>query len=375
MIRILQILNGMNYGGMESMLMNYYRNINKDKIIFDFLVFTDGKNAYEDEIIRGGGRIYKITSRRKNPIKNYYELNNFFKNHNEYSIVQIHQGITYFAPLIFAWKFKVPIRIVHSHGIDYNLKNKHKWLYKKAKIIISKLATHFFACSESAAKELFTSEILTKNQYQIMTNAIDLEKLKFDSKIRDTIRSNNKFNDFELFVNVGRISYQKNGLFLIDVFNEIQKFKPNSILLFIGGEEDTEYKDKMLKKISRYNLSEKVIFTGAINNVNEYLMAADYFLMPSLFEGLPVAGIEAQASGLNCIFSNTITRELKVLDNVWFCSIENVSEWVKCIEKFSNTNRYEDFEVVSKSVFNIKDSANTMTKYYLDIYNDLGGKK
>lgn len=368
MIRILQVIGGMNYGGMESMLMNYLRNLDKEKVMFDFLTFTENENDYEEELLSMGSKIYKLTSRRKNPIKNYIQLNTFFKQHHEYKIVQIHQGITYFAPLLFAKKYKVPYRIVHSHGIDFKHRERYRFVYKLAKKIIEKNATNFFACSTSAANELFLPERIHQGNYYIMNNAILVDRFKFEDSVRQKIRTELNINDYTVFLNVGRISYQKNGLFLIDIFQRVLKGNNKAILLLIGEFAEVGYKKQIDEKIKQFGIQNNVRFLGPKSNINEYMFCADFLLMPSLFEGLPVVGIEAQTSGLKCIFSENITHEVKVTDNVQFASLDNVDEWIEKL-KLEKIDRINAYKIVKESTFNIENSSKKLTKYYENLLN------
>ena len=172
MIRVLQVIAGMNAGGMETMIMNYYRNLDRTKIQFDFLISEKEKCFYEDEINSLGGKIYRVTSRRTDIIKNRKELKQFFKKH-KYKIAEFHQGITYYYPLKMAKKYGVSKRIIHNHGIDRKFLKKFK-IYNEvfAKRRISNLATNYFSCSEEVNNQLFSNKIIKQNTIEIIPNAI-----------------------------------------------------------------------------------------------------------------------------------------------------------------------------------------------------------
>lgn len=363
-IRILQVVNIMDRAGLETMIMNYYRNIDKTKIQFDFLTHRPEDGAYDEEIKKMGGRIYKAPRLMPNNFIKYFKyMKSFFKEHPEYKIVHSHIDAMSYLPLKAAKKNNVPIRIAHSHSskLDKDYKYILKLIFKKN---ILKVATHNFACSNLAGKFLFKNK-----KYILLKNAICLDDFKYNAKIRDKIRNGMSISKEALVIgHVGRFCYIKNQLFLVDIFNEIHKEVPNSYLLLIGKGPDLE---KIKQKITKYNLDKNVILLIDRNDVNELYQAMDIFVMPSLFEGLPVVGVEAQANGLPCLFSNKISEEILITNNSEQMKLNNdVIEWKNKILSI-NTNRNKNaIKEMQEAGYDIKSSVKKLEKKYIDLYKN-----
>lgn len=361
-VYVLQVIAGLHAGGMESMIMNYLRNLDRDKIQMDFLVYSD-RSHYDAEVESLGSKIYRVTSRRQNPLKNYREIDSFFDLHKEYKIVHIHQGITYFKPLISAYKHNIPVRIVHSHGIDINYRKKYKWFYQNyAMPNIKKWATHYFACSMSAASELFLPDIIS--QVYLQHNAVNTEKFIFNKEKRIEIRKKLGIGSQYVLGHVGRFHYQKNQEFLIDIFSSVLKKNKDSLLLLVGGGDD---ETKIKEKVSRLGLEKNVLFLGVRNDIPDLMQAMDIFVLPSLFEGLPVVGVEAQAAGLPCIFANTITTETAITENCEFLDLANPLDlWADKILSYRNFSRENMYDDIIKQGYDIKTEAKKIEKFYKD---------
>lgn len=366
MIRILQVLGGMNAGGMETMIMNYYRNIDRNKIQFDFLITAKEKCFYEDEIKKLGGKIYRVTARNTNILKNRKELKEFFRN-NKYSVVEFHQGITYYYPLKMAKKHGVKTRIIHNHGIDRKFLKKYR-IYNElfAKKRISNLATNYFSCSEEVNDQLFSNKILKKGNIEIVSNAINIEKYKYNKVIRKEIRQELKIaENTKIYGHIGTFTYPKNHKFLIDIFENISKKEKESKLVLIGsGTLESDIK----RKVEEKGLQEKVIFLGIRDDVEKVLSAIDCFLFPSIFEGIPLTLIEAQANGVPVIMSDTISKEVLINSNCNRISLDNKFEWIKMsleIKDESEIERINRNENVAQTKFNIKTQAKKLQEVYL----------
>ena len=367
MIRVLQVIAGMNAGGMETMIMNYYRNMNRNKIQFDFLITAKEKCFYEDEINQLGGKIYRITSRSTNILKNRKELKEFFKN-NKYSVVEFHQGITYYYPLKMAKKYGVKIRIIHNHGIDRKFLKKYR-IYNElfAKKRISNLATNYFSCSEEVNNQLFSNKILKQGNIKIVPNAIDIEKYKYNKIARKEIRQELKIDEnTKVYGHIGTFTYPKNHKFLLEIFEKINKKEKESKLVLIGsGILESDIK----RKVTENGLQEKVIFLGIRNDIEKVLSAIDCFLFPSIFEGIPLTLIEAQANGVPIIMSNTISDKVLINSNCNRISLNNESEWIKMsLETISEseTDRINRNKMVAQTKFNIKTQAKKLQEIYLE---------
>ncbi len=360
-IRVLIIGMHDKIGGVETFLMNYYRNIDRNKIQFDFVSIYD-KLCFEDEIKQLGGKIYRICSEKKNPIKYCNQLTKIIKKNN-YRIIHINMlSLANILPIIVSKFQKVKHIIIHSHN-----SNTPSGIVRKILNCINKpftyLATDFFACSELAAQWMFGKRILKKHNLKIINNAIELDKYKFNENLRNIIRKKLNIENKFVIGHVGRFSFQKNHEFLIDVFYEVQKEEKNAILLLIG---EGELEEDIQRKVKELGIESKVMFLGTTNRVQDYLQAMDLFVLPSRFEGLPVVGIEAQASGTKCIFSKNITSEVKVTDNVEFIGLnENIERWKEEILKYKEAYKkdIDSNEIFEK--YEIKKASKELTDIYM----------
>lgn len=372
-IRIAHIIGKWLGGGVESVVMNYYRHIDRTKIQFDFLCDEDSTNIPYEEIEQLGGRVILIPPYQK-VFKYQKELIRIFKE-NKYKIVHSHINTLSVFPLRAAKKAGVKVRIAHSHSTT----NKKEWkknLLKQVLRPVSKVyATNYMCCSELAGRWLFGDKTYDSSQVYLLNNAIDLDKFKYNEKLRKEKRKELGISDDTLVIgHIGRFVAQKYHTFLIDIFNEVHKKNNNSILLLAG---QGPLKEEIENKVKELKLNDSVRFLGQRNDVNELYQAFDVFCLPSLYEGLPVVGVEAQATGLLCIFSDDMTKETKVLDTTEFLSLNNTpKDWADSI--LGDVKRYKRIdtskEMTSKN-FNIKEEAKKLEKYYLNLYNNGGEEK
>lgn len=357
MIRVLQVVNNMHRAGLETMLMNYYRNIDRTKIQFDFLTHRPEKGDYDDEIISMGGKVYYAPRLYPQNYLQYFKwMKKFFNEHPEYKIVHSHIDTMSAFPLLAAKLNNIPIRIAHSHTskLDRDLKFPIKYL---AKLIVPYVANHYFSCGEVAGKFLYGNK-----KFEIIRNAIDLEKYKFNNKVREKKRKELKLNNEFVIGHVGRYCYIKNQSFIIDIFNEILKERPNSKLLLIGSGPDEEL---LRQKVNKLNLNNNVIFLINRSDVDELYQVMDAFVMPSLFEGVPLVAVEAQANGLKCFLSDKISEEVFLTKNIEKISLGQKNEEWK--EKILNSE-YERQEEIPEELFqkgyDIKRSMQELIKKY-----------
>lgn len=368
-IKVLQVNAGTKgYGGVSAIVFNIYKNIDKEKVQFDFL--SPNKTTYgihRKDIEKMGGNIYELNI-DKNKIINKVLLSrrlNECLRKNKYDIIHINSGSFFFnlQVAMIAKKNRIKRIIVHSHN-TLNEKNKIKNLIVKIfKPVLNYYATDFMACSKKAATAMFTKKVATQKTI-IIKNGINIDKFKFNEIIREKIRKELNIEDnFVVIGHVGRFVPQKNHDFLIDCFNEIYKLNKNTVLLLIG---EGELEEKIKEKVSKLNLHNNVKFLGLRKNVNEIMQAMDVFVLPSLYEGLPIVGIEAQAAGLKCVMSDTITSEVDITNNVQFLNLEadSLSKWSKEILKYSNFDRKEIYKDIITSGYDIKSTADMVLKIY-----------
>ena len=369
-IRVASVIGRYIGGGVEAVTINYYRNIDKNKVQLDFICDEDSTNIPYEEIEKMGGKVIIIPSYSK-PFKYHKELKKVLKEGN-YKI--IHSNINTLSVFsLFAAKCAgVPVRIAHSHSTT-NKKEKKKNLMKQVLRPFSKVfATDYMCCSELAGRWLFGNKEYDKGNVYLLNNAIDLDKFKYNESLRKTKRKELGIKDDTLVIgHIGRFVAQKNHDFLIDIFNEIHKKNNNSILLLAG---QGPLMDDIKNKVKELNLEDSVKFLGQRNDANELYQAFDVFLLPSLYEGLPVVGVEAQAAGLLCYLSDDMTKENKVLDITKFMSLNNTpEEWAdNILDDVKKYKRIDTSKEMTAKNFNIKEEAKKLEEYYLNLYNNGG---
>jgi|LSQX01.3.fsa_nt_gb glycosyltransferase involved in cell wall biosynthesis len=335
MIKVLYALNGVfNKGGTESVVLNYFNYIDREKFHIDFLVHGYEKDNLNNEahnyIMSKGSKIFYVTPRGKNYFKNKKEIKKILTE-NQYDIVHSHMDAAGAFFLKEAKSAGVKVRVAHSHNTNHQINKGNKILdFVYRRILnraikgVRRYANRCIACSGEAGQWLFGEE-----SYIVLKNAIDVDKYAFNEQIR--LEQRRMYNIDNKFVigHVGRFSEQKNHKLIIEIFNELQKINNNAVLMLVGS---GELEAVTREKVASLGLEEKVLFMGNCSNVNVLMQAMDLFILPSLFEGLPVAAIEAQAAGLPCIISDTISKDVKITDNVYFKSInESPEEWARCI--------------------------------------------
>lgn len=331
MIKVLIVGFTDNLGGIENVIMNYYRKINKTKIQFNFLYSTN-TIALKDEIESLGGKVYHIAPKHSNFFKYKKDIKLFFKNHaKEYDAIWVNFcNITNLDYFKLAKKYDIKKRIIHAH----NSQNMGSFLKLIIHIINRKLiklyATDFWSCSQVASNWFYSDKIINSSKHRIVNNAIDYDKFKYNENIRNDIRKKLKLEDYVVFGNVGRFHFQKNHSFALRVFCKFLKLNPKSVFLLIGSGEENDNIKQIVKEL---NIEDKVKFLGVRNDVNELLQAMDIFLFPSLFEGLSLSLIEAQASGVLVFTSDNVSIETRMSDNIYFWNLNDEGKWASKIFK------------------------------------------
>ena len=358
-IRILHVVTYMGRGGLETMLMNYYRHIDRKKVQFDFLVHRDFEADYDKEILSMGGNIYHIS--RLVPWSRQYrnELKKFFQKHPEYKIVHVHQDCLSSVVLQCAEECDVPVRIAHSHSSSAvkNIKYLIKLYYMKK---IPRYATDLFACGQQAGDWMFSGE-----KYKIIRNAIDTEKYYYSPAIEQEVRQELGLDEKKVIGHVGNFTPAKNHTFLIKIFKEVLKKNPDSQLLLVGGG------DGMLsvqEEVRTMGMQDKVTFTGVRSDVNRLMQAMNVFVFPSIYEGLPVTMIEAQASGLPCIISDHVSNECIITNGlVTSMKLEDTPEnWADLIIEKSRCKRENHNQEIEDAGYDIMIAAKQLEKFYLE---------
>lgn len=359
MIRVLHVVTYMGRGGLETMLMNYYRAIDRTKVQFDFLTHRDFRADYDDEIEAMGGIIYHLP--RLNPFGAGYRraLNSFFDSHPEYRIVHVHQDCLSGVVLKAAKEHGVPHRIAHSHSSSQtkDLKYPLKLLFRP---MIVPNSTALFACGKEAGKWMFRTD-----DFRVLNNAIDAKKYSFSAQTRKEIRESLGIGQEELVIgHVGRFSPPKNHDFLLDVFASIRR-RIDAKLLLVG---DGALRPDAENKARELGLVNDVIFTGVRTDVEDVLQAMDVFVFPSIYEGLPVTVVEAQAAGLPCVISDKVPMECRKTDLVHQISLDAGCEyWADFVLALADYPRRDMYEEIKNAGFDIKCNAENLAEYYLGL--------
>lgn len=357
-IIVAQVMGKWLGNGVESVIMNYYRHLDHSKVQFDFICDEDSTRIPYDEIKKLGGRVFLVPKYQNLP-KYLKALEKLFKE-NQYRIVHSNINTLSVFPLYAAKKAGVPIRISHSHSTS----NPKEWKRNLIKNILrpfsKRYATDYFACSELAGRYLFGNKAFDQGEVKIIHNAIDVEKFKFDEVARKKLRKEFGIKDSTVVIgHVGRFVQQKNHAFLVDVFKEYHKKNPDSKLLLVGS---GPLEDEIKKKVEKFDLKDSVLFLGQRDDINKLYSVMDIFCLPSLYEGLPVVGVEAQAAGLPCVFSNKITKNIVLCDNTQMLSIKNNrNQWLRYMESAKIDNKKRTDIKINKE-FNIDYACNSLYK-------------
>lgn len=363
-VRILIVDGKMICGGVESFIMNIYRHIDRTKIQFDFLVHYKEKFFYDDEIEKLGGTIYRLTFRNDNNYFKYKkDLKEFFLNHH-YDIVWGHMDGLASIYLKVAKLCKVKYTIAHSHitSSEHSIKGLLKRILKRK---ICDYADFCFACSTEAGHYLYG-----KKKFYLMHNFIDASMFDYCYETRKKIRQQNNWGKEDIVIGmVGRFNKQKNHKFAIDLFCELNKKNSHYKFCLCG---DGEMIDEIKEIAKKKNIINEIQFKGNILNINEYYQAFDILIMPSLYEGLPVSGVEAQTSGLKCVFSNNVTKEVSIVgENVCFLPIDNgIKKWADTIDQIKKYERKSKKKNILEAGYDINLEIKKIEFFLLKLTNE-----
>lgn len=363
MIRVLHVVGKMHYGGMETFIMNVYRHIDREKVQFDFLVHYEEAGEYDDEIRRLGGKIYVMP--RTVP-QNYFiykkALLKFFTEHREYKIIHGHlHSVAYiYHDIAKRTGDRVCITHAHNNGYDKNLKGITGYY---TALIAQKYTDVFFGCSNEACEKFFPKAIKQGKKMIVVKNGIETEKYKFSAEIRDEVRRELGTEDNYVIGHIGRFSPQKNHKFLLSIFSEILKKRPDSKLVLVGkGPLENEIRNLA----DELSLKEHIVFLGARSDVPRLLQGMDAFLLPSLYEGLGIVLVEAQAAGLKCFTSSNVSKEAEVTDLLDFLDLNQSAEyWADKVLSSVSYNRGDKTKDIVSSGFDISETANMLQDFYL----------
>lgn len=366
-IRILQITSGMDMGGIETMVMNLYRRMDRERVQFDFVEYGEKIWYYDPEIEELGGKIYRFPAGRSGFSGRMDAYRELFRSHPEYTVLHTHASSvtgTILATHRLAKEMGIPTRILHSHTSQmaqkFSLAGLRHYVQKHMN---NPLITHLFACSKSAGAFMYGKRAFEKRG-TLVHNAIDPSRYAFSPEIRARVREELHLGDHLTVGHVGRFDYPKNHEFLVEVFAALCRVRPDSRLLLVGVGDHME---AIREKVSRMGLQDRVVFTGLRTDVPDLMQAMDLFLMPSRYEGLPVVGIEAQGAGLPCIFSDRVPREVAVTPHTRFLSLEDSADaWAAAVlEAAEGFQRQNTSALLAEAGYDIRQVAWWMQDFYL----------
>lgn len=357
-IRIAQIMGKMENGGVEAVVMNYWRNIDKSRFRFDFIVDNDSSIPQKEEIEALGGRVITVPPYQK--ANAYISALTRILKENNYKIVHSHMNTLSVFSLLAARRAGVPVRIAHNHSTAGKGEHKKNVLKYMLRPFARVNATHCAACSEYAGDWLFGKGSVARGEVTVFNNAIDLNRFRFNPETRDRVRKALGLENAFVVGHVGRFCFQKNHEFLVDIFEKIHNQRAEARLLLIG---EGSLVDSVREKIAAKKLSESTIFLGNRCDVNELYSAMDVFVLPSRYEGLPVVGVEAQAAGLPCVLSDAVTRETIMQSTTKMVALhEGAEKWcseILATEGVRNVNAPDSMEK-----FDITKIVARLEKYY-----------
>ena len=357
-IRVLHVLDKISIdSGVSSVVMNYYNSINHNRVIFDFMLNEEPSPEIRSYIENNGSSIYIMPGLKVANLFIYIKALKEFYRHYDYKI--IHGHVANSALFYLGLAKNVPYRIIHSHNTnasDIMWKRIRNWGLNR---FIGFVANQRFACSTEAAEFLFGK----KQNFEVMYNAVDIDRFSFNQKARDEIRVELGINNKKVIGHIGRFSAQKNHEFIIDIFFQMYQTDNNAILMLIGNGDQYDY---IKQKVKYHKLEDVVLFIGTVTNTCDYISAMDIFILPSLFEGLPLVAVEAQASGLPVLLSEKITREVSVTDKVVFLPLQK-ELWVEEVLTVEIGDRTSAGQRVKKSRFDIETQTDWLCSFYEEL--------
>ena len=352
-MRVLQVIGSLGYAGVENVVMNYYRHIDREQVQFDFVTCSMEPERFDEEIESLGGRIFRLPSRSRHPFQYMKHLYTLIKQEG-YSIVHIEQNSASMAmDALVSRMTGVKMIIGHSHNTSCSIMWQH-YLFRP---FVNLLVTHRLACSDAAGRWIFGR----RKDVLVLNNAIEVEKFYPNETVRKAIRQKYHIEDRIVIGSVGRLERVKNLFRLVDIFEQIRKQRSNATLMIVG---DGSLREELQKYVDEKGVSDACIFTGRTTEVNEMYQAMDAFVLPSLYEGLPLVTVEAQAAGLPCI----VSTEVPAPNITGLCLHLNLTEsdehWADFILKHINENKNDPREAFEHSEYDIKKVAKKLQDYY-----------
>ena len=358
-VRVAQIMGIMNNGGVEAVVMNYYRAIDKSRVQFDFFVDETCSFPQCAEIERLGGRCFLVPPYSR-PIRFIRTLTRIFRENN-YHIVHSQINTMGVFPLFAAWLASVPMRICHNHSTSHPGERKKNLLKHLLRPFSRVFATHLFACGDKAARWMFGDRLVERGCVTVVPNAVDLSRFRFSAEARQAIRAEIGAGENTIVVgHIGRFTYSKNHSFLLEIFRALLKTHPDALLLLAG---EGELLEQSIALANSLGISQRVRFLGVRGDTDRLYSAMDVFCLPSFYEGLPVVIVEALGNGLTCVVSDQITRELDAFSVTHLSLGTDPSHWA---ETLASAKRTELVPEALEVQFDVKHAAKRLEAFYLE---------
>jgi glycosyltransferase involved in cell wall biosynthesis len=357
MIRVLHIVASMNMGGLETFIMNIYRNINRTDIQFDFLELSENTCYYDQEIHKLGGMIFKVPAKSKNLIKSLTKIKKIVQDNN-YHVIHRHYSSASMVLEIVAAKVGGATQLIsHAHSTN---SNTPKLIHYLARPLLNKISTVRLACSKDAGRWMYG-----KMAFSVINNGINVDEFIFNENVRNNVRSELGLTDKKIVGHVGRFNKVKNHAFIIHLFAQLQTIREDTVLVLVGDGPLREQTEILAKKLNVYD---KIVFLGVRNDVNRLLQAFDVFVLPSLYEGFPMTLVEAQATGLCCLISNRVTKAASFFENNRYLGIEidNIPNWATEIDTVlgNENDRNNAYITIKNSGYDIASTSAELMKLY-----------
>ncbi len=363
-IRILQMIGSLNIGGSQTVVLNIYKAINKDMIQFDFIIDKPEEIGIASAVESLGANVYVLpTFKGTNYLKVRNAWNQFFDAHPDYKV--LHSHVRSYASLFFPIAKSHGVKtIIHSHSTS-NGKGCSAMLKRILQYPLRYQADYFLSCSDEAGEWLFGRKVVASERYHLLQNSIDLGLYCFDANKRKSVREELGVGNKTVYIHVGRLHAAKNHTFLLQMFAELLKENDNAVLLIVG---DGELRDDIEKTIAQLGIDNSVHMLGMRNDIPDLLRAADCFVFPSIWEGLPVTVIEAQAAGLPCVISANVTENVFISPLAHKVPIDQgIETWISCLKNL-DMERQDVSEYIRNAGFDVNETADWISRLYLSLY-------
>lgn len=366
MFRVLHILGGACYGGISAVVLNYYNNIDRDKIHFDIAV-TDKYIGRDASILESMGcKVFPICLKSENLRLYKLQIKEILSN-GHYDAIHVHGNDTSWITLRIAKQMGIKTRIAHAHTAGHLGADTIRFKIRQSvcQFLNRRFATNLLSCGKKAGEYIYGKSVTKMRKHIVLPNAIDTKTFSFNPDKRCLIRNSLNLDNSFIIGMIGRLAPEKKPIYAISIFKAIKSKIPNAMLLMAGSGPD---EDATKAEVCRLGLDRDVLFLGQRSDVYDLYQALDLYILPSLYEGFPVAAVEAMATGLPCLLSNTITDELKFGSKVHYLPLNNVTMWAEVAQQYiSDQDRYSGQAEINNNGLDIRDTAKQLEKIYLGL--------